>query len=146
MPVPDPLLGIDGPVVVVTGRVARRLSAPLTDLLRRARDNGERLDEDLVATVRAICMADRAYTEGRIRASLVSANGHEEQPNEDMASDWRGHAGHISVAEAAERSGLGIRHVRRLAAEGRFGGRRVGSAHLVDPVALAEFMTEQGER
>ncbi len=142
MATPDPLIGTDGPVVIVTGRVARRLASPLIDLLRRARDAGERLDEDLVATVRALEEAGRAYAEGRVRASLTSANGHEQRPQTDMAPELKSHAG-ITITEAAERLGVGERQARRLAADGRFGGRRVGKAWIVDPVAVGEYVSER---
>ena len=136
----DLLLGADGPDVRVPGRVARRLAGPLSDLLRQARDRGEQVDEEVVATIRAIDLAGQAYAEGRVKASLsTSANGHGQRPEADMAAHSAGHAG-ITIAEAAHRLDVSERHARRLAAEGRFGGRRVGSTYLVDPVLVGEYI------
>lgn len=49
-----PIVGEDGPVVMVAGRIARRLAPVLMEALRRATAEGQVIDDEVAATVRAV--------------------------------------------------------------------------------------------
>ena len=128
----------DGPVVVVSGRVAALLCRPLRKLLLKARDDGARLDDDVLATVAAIERAGRAYTSGRLAAS---DDGTPKRPMTAAASPSDMH-GWFSTSAVADRLGCTERNVRRLIASERLASTRVGRAHLIDPAELARHLED----
>lgn len=107
VPAADPFYR--GPLVVVTGRVAARLSRPLAGLLRQARDQGERLDEEVVATVSAIEQAGREYAASRVRAGSASGTSELDFAELPSGSDRDG----LSTAEAADELGCSERWVTK---------------------------------
>ena len=134
----DPLY--DGPVVVVSGRVAARLYRPLGQLIREARDRGERIDEEVLATAKAIESAGRSYAAGRVMAT--SDLGPPPLPTADVTSsstpgEW------LSTSAVADRLGCTERHVVRLIAEGHLASTRIGVAHLVEPSELARYLEDR---
>lgn len=137
MPASQPLLGRDGPVVVVTGAVAYRLSKLLMTELRRARDRGEQLDRDLVATVLAIEEAGRAYATRRVLSALAASDDGTTgipQPGERETTDV------LTTTEVADRLGCSTRNVRGLAERGALRGRRVGRTWTFDVVDVQEYI------
>lgn len=149
-----PLVGADGPVAVVSGRVAYRMARLLVAELRRARDNGERLDPELIATIRAIEAAGRAYATRRIDAALA-ADGDDpveatssvppaddgERPAPEPDPESVGHVAGVAMSTAAVAARLGCseRNVRALADRGALAGRRVGRTWVFDPVDVEEY-------
>ncbi|HUR48306.1 MAG TPA: helix-turn-helix domain-containing protein [Acidimicrobiales bacterium] len=132
-----PLVGRDGPAVLVTGAVAYRLSRLLMAEMRRARDRGERLDPDLVATVLAIDEAGREYATRRVLGALAaSADGSTGIPS----SDDRETNDVLTTTEVAERLGCSTRNVRALAERGALPGRRVGRSWTFDLVDVQEYI------
>ena len=137
MPEPLPLLGRDGPVVIVTGAVAYRLSKLLMSEMRRARDRGEHLDPDLVKTVLAIDAAGREYATRRVLNALAaSADGMGGIPprDEPATNDM------LTTTEVATRLGCSPRNVRALAERGALPGRRVGRSWTFDVVDVQEYI------
>jgi len=102
--------GIDGPVVVVPGRVAALLDnlVDLTRLRIDVRGQDPELDAVLVA-LRTAALAWRA-----------SAGGLPDRTPADPLPPW------ISAGQTAELLGVDPRHVRRLATTGRLTGRQLG--------------------
>jgi excisionase family DNA binding protein len=137
MATPDPFYR--GPLVVVTGQVAARLSRPLVGLLRQARDRGERLDDELVATVSAIERAGREYAASRVRAG--SASGTAELDSAELPSG-SGVDG-LSTAKAAAQLRCSERWVTKLIASRRLEAQRVGRAWLVDAASLANLIEDR---
>lgn len=137
MPESFPLLGRDGPVVVVTGAVAYRLSKLLMSEMRRARDRGERLDADLVKTVLAIEAAGREYATRRVLGALAaSAEGTPGIPDSPQHET----TDVLTTTEVAARLGCSTRNVRALAERGALPGRRVGRSWTFDAVDVQEYI------
>lgn len=137
MPESFPLLGRDGPVVVVTGAVAYRLSRLLMAEMRRARDRGERLDSDLIATVLAIDEAGREYATRRVLGALAASEdgttGIPLREADDITAV-------LTTTEVAARLGCSARNVRALAERGALSGRRVGRSWTFDVVDVQEYI------
>ena len=123
-----PLLGTEGPVVVISGRVAYRLGRLLLTELRRARDQGEALDAELVATIYAIEAAGLAYVH-RVTAT--------DPAGADASASRRREV--LTVAEVAVRLECSHRNVRALATRGALAGRRDGRSWVFDPVDVEEY-------
>ena len=144
-----PLVGGDGPAVLVTGRVAYRLGRLLLAELRRARDNGEVVDAELVATIRAIEAAGTAYaqkltSEAAAEGTGTSAPSDAEAPAitgpQPAVGDGEMTAT-MTTAAVAARLGCSERNVRALADRGALPGRRVGRAWVFDAVEVEEYAT-----
>ena len=137
MPKSFPLLGDDGPIVIVTGPVAYRLSRLLMAEMRRARDRGERLDQDLVKTVLAIDAAGRAYATRRVLGALAAADDgtygipHEDEPAITAV---------LTTQEVAQRLGCSTRNVRALAERGALPAKRAGRSWVFDAVDVQEYI------
>lgn len=132
-----PLLGRDGPVVVVTGAVAYRLSKLLMAEMRRARDRGERLDPDLVQTVLAIDEAGREYATRRVLGALAASD--DGTPGIPHADD-RAITDVLTTTQVASRLGCSTRNVRALAERGALPGRRVGRSWTFDAVDVQDYI------
>lgn len=129
-----------GPTVVVSARVAALMSRPLRRLVAEARNGGERLDDEVLATVSAIDAAGRAYVSGRLLAS--SDDGMARRPLAELAPSsvvdgW------LSTSDVADRLGCSERNVVRLIAARRLPSVRVGRAHLIDPAELARYLEDR---
>lgn len=137
MPESFPLLGREGPVVVVTGAVAYRLSRLLMAEMRRARDRGERLDPDLVETVLAIDAAGREYATRRVLGALAASDDgttgipQESEPATNAV---------LTTTEVAQRLNCSARNVRALAERGALPARRAGRSWVFDAVDVAEYI------
>ena len=137
MPESLPLLGRDGPVVVVTGAVAYRLSKLLMAEMRRARDRGERIDPELVNTVLAIEAAGREYATRRVLDALAASD--DGSPGIPPPGD-REITDVLTTTEVASRLGCSTRNVRALAERGALPGRRVGRSWTFDVVDVQEYI------
>ena len=137
MPESFPLLGREGPVVVVTGAVAYRLSRLLMAEMGRARDRGERLDPDLVRTVLAIDAAGREYATRRVLNALAASDDGTPGIPE---SEEREITAVLTTTEVATRLGCSTRNVRALAARGALPGRRVGRTWTFDAVDVQDYI------
>ena len=137
MPESFPLLGREGPVVVVTGAVAYRLSKLLMSEMSRARDRGERLDPDLVKTVLAIDAAGREYATRRVLGALAASD--QGTPGIPQ-SGGSGTTDVLTTTEVASRLGCSTRNVRALAERGALPGRRVGRSWTFDAVDVQEYI------
>jgi hypothetical protein len=128
----------DGPVVVVTGRVASRIARPLGRLLREARDRGERVDDEVVAAVTALERASRIYAARRVLAGSVDGTA---GPNSaELAAPS---PDELSMAVVAERLGCGERNVTKLIARRHLDGRKVGRTWLVDAGSVARLLYDR---
>lgn len=130
-PVAVPLLGTDGPVAVITGRVAYRLARPLLRELERAQAHGEYVEPAVVGAIRAIELAGLAYVDrvkGAAHAAAQAAN--------DLMLDEH----LLSTAEVAAQLGCSPRNVRALAERGAIPAVRNGRAWGFDPVDVAELV------
>ena len=137
MPESFPLLGRDGPVVVVTGAVAYRLARLLMAEMGRARDRGERLDPDLVKTVLAIDAAGREYATRRVLSALAASDdGTTGIPD----ADAREITDVLTTTEVASWLGCSTRNVRALAERGALPGRRVGRSWTFDAVDVQDYI------
>lgn len=121
---------LDGPAVVVPGRLAGPVWRALDDALRRARADGIRsgLDdlEDLaLALMEAAAASDPAPRSSDVGSSL-----------DGSSSEAGGSA--VTVAEAAALLGIGDRRVRQLLDVGQLTGRLSGGVWLVDVVSIEE--------
>lgn len=128
----------DGPVVVVTSRVASRIARPLGRLLREAREGGERLDDEVVATVAALERASHHFAASRVAAG--SATGTSDLALAELTS-WSAHG--LTTGEVADRLGCSERNVTKLLTTGRLTGRRAGRAWLVDPDSVARLLHDR---
>ena len=128
-----------GPLVFVSGRVAARLSRPLAGLVRQAHAAGERLDEELVATVAAIERAARDYAASRVRAGSVDGTTEPDLAELSSGSESNG----LSTAETADRLGCSERWVTKLIAADRLAAQRVGRSWVVDPASLAGLIDDR---
>jgi len=128
----------DGPVVIVTGRVASRIARPLGRLLREARDRGEQLDDEVVTTVTALERASRTYAARRVLATSVNGSA-----GPDLAEVTARSPDALTTADVADRLGCGERNVVRLIAAGELNGRRVGRAWLVDAGSVARKLDKR---
>ena len=137
MPASDPFHR--GPLVVVSGRVAARLSRPLAGLVRQAHAAGEHLDEDLIATVAAIERAGREYAASRVRAGSVDGTAELDLAELPSGSGRDG----LSTAETADQLGCSERNVTKLIAANRLAAQRVGRSWLVDPASLAGLIDDR---
>lgn len=126
-----PLLGADGPVAIVTGRVAYRLARPLLRELERARAQGEYVEPAVVAAIQAIELAGVAYLERVKRAAQQVAEAANDQALDEHL---------LSTAEVAVQLGCSARNVRALAERGAIPARRNGRAWGFDPVDVAELV------
>ena len=133
-----PLLGADGPVAVVSGRVAYRLGRLLMTELRRARDQGEALDPELVATIYAIEAAGLAYVD-RVTGTEVPPADAEESLAAPLHATPSSRHDTLTVSEVATRLGCSERNVRALATRGALAGRRDGRSWLFDHVDVEEY-------
>ena len=125
------MLGADGPVAVVTGRVAYRLARPLLRELARAQSQGEYVEPAVVAAIRAIEVAGLAYLE-RIQGAAQAAA---EEANDRTLDETL-----LSTNEVARRLGCSARNVRALAERGAIPAVRNGRAWGFDPVDVAELV------
>ena len=132
----DPFL--DGPVVIVTGRVASRIARPLGRLLREARDRGERIDDDVAATVSAIERASRSYAARRVLAGSVDGTARPMSAELTAVSPDE-----LGTTDVATRLGCTERNVIKLLATGRLDGRMVGRSWLVDSGSVARLLEER---
>ncbi len=128
-------LVVDVPAVLVSGKVARQLAGPLAGLLARARANGERLDEDLVATVAALEEAGRRYAVDRVQAGLRSAGGTAVDAGRTAVATMTA----MDTTETAAALGCSERNVRALAKRGTLPGRQAGSRWLFDRAAVDDL-------
>ncbi len=115
-------------------------------ILREAREGGEWIDADVLATVDAIAAAARAYVEARVIASVydpaTSDDGTQALPMTEAVS-VSGVDGWLSTSAVADKLGCGERNVVRLIDSKRLASIRVGRSHLVDPAELARFMEDR---
>lgn len=125
--------------MIVSARAAALLNRPLRRLLREARERGERIDDEVLATVAAIDRAGHAYASERVLAS--SEFGMSPLPLTEAPS-CSGSDGLLSTSEVADRLGCGERNVVRLISERRLSSVRRGRMHLVDPGVLARYMED----
>ena len=132
-----PLLGRGGPVVVVTGALAYRLSKLQMAEMRRARDRGERLDPELVKTVLAIEEAGRQYATTRVLGALAASDPG--PPGIPQSGDHE-ITELLTTTEVASRLGCSTRNVRALAERGALAGRRVGRSWTFDAVDVQEYI------
>jgi excisionase family DNA binding protein len=138
-------VGLEGPEVRVTARVAVQLVAPLGEWLRRRHAAGEPLDPDLLATVAAFEMASAVHT--------ASGNGSPSTPEIGGAASECGNLPHdeaemvhdrrMSTAAAARRLGCSPRRARQLAAAGALPAHRLGGCWLFDPVDVDRYAAER---
>lgn len=123
--------------MVVSGSVAYRLSRLLMAEMRRARDGGERLDPDLVATVLAIEEAGREYATRRVLGALAaSADGSSGIPKDDADEI----TAVLTTTEVASRLGCSTRNVRALAERGALPARRVARSWVFDAIDVQEYI------
>lgn len=128
------MLGADGPVAVITGRVAYRLARPLLRELSRAQSQGEYVEPAVIAAIRAIEVAGLAYLE-RIQgaAQAVAEDANDRALNEHL----------LSTAEVAAALGCSARNVRALAERGAIPAVRQGRAWGFDPADVAELVARR---
>ncbi len=129
------LVGADGPAVVVTGRVARMLTPVLVSALRKARDEGQSLDVELVATVKHLEDAGEAFAAARAAVQRSAAGTLGIPPYDPPVT-----MALMSTADVAQRLGCGTRNVRALAERGTLPGRRVGSVWSFDPADVEHYL------
>jgi excisionase family DNA binding protein len=137
----NPLL--EGPVVLVTPSVAARLARPLGDALRRARDSGERVPSDVIATVRAIDEIARAHAARRVEASLTTSASRSSEVDLAEVASYSPGDGWITTREAADRLGCSPRYVTMLIDTRRLGARRVGRAWSIDAGDVERLVRER---
>jgi len=125
------VLGADGPVAVITGRVAYRIARPLLRELLRAQAQGEYVEPAVVAAIRAIEVAALAYVE-RVRGAAQAAA--------EAANDRSLNEHLLSTAEVATQLGCSARNVRALAERGALPAVRNGRVWGFDPVDVAELV------
>lgn len=125
------MLGADGPVAIITGRVAYRVARPLLRELARAQSQGEYVEPAVVAAIRAIELAGLAYLERIQNAAQAAA----EAANDQTLNDHL-----LSTAEVAKRLGCTARNVRALAERGAIPATRNGRAWGFDPADVAELV------
>jgi len=131
----DVLLGLEGPCVVVSPRVAYRLAPILASQLRAAVQRGEHLDEELVVTVGALEVSANRYAASRVAAGASSVIG---TPGIPMATTTAT-IGQMSTTEVASRLGCGQRNVVALARRGTLAGRQVAGRWLFDTDDVDDF-------
>lgn len=140
MPESLPLLGEEGPVVIVTGGVAYRLSKLLVGEMRRAMDRGERVDPEVARTVMAIERAGRHYATQRVmRALAAAADGSDGIPQEEPSEITE----MLTTSDVAQRLKCSPRNVRSLAERGAIPARRVNRSWVFDPVDVAEYISQR---
>lgn len=129
------LVGADGPAVVVSGRVARMFTPVLVAAIRKARDAGQYLDVELVATVRHLEEAGEAFVaaRGAVERSAVGMSGI--PPGDESAT-----MSMMSTTDVARRLGCGTRNVRALAERGTLPGRRVGSVWSFEAADVEDYL------
>lgn len=130
----------DGPSVIVTARVASGLRPLAKRMLREARNEGRRLDDELLATIHALDHAGRVYVEGRLMASSDSGTPRLPITEDASPSDLDGW---LSTSAVADHLGCSERNVVRLIHTKRLVSTRLGHQHLIDPGELARFMEER---
>lgn len=127
---------IEGPVVLVTPPVASRLARPLVDLLRQCAARGERIPDDVAATVRALEIAGRAY---RAHAAAEIARS-ESGTSERSEANGAAMVSSLSTREVAHMLGTGSRNVTALARRGTLPGRSTSAGWLFDADDVAELV------
>lgn len=135
---------VDGPAVIISGRVAALLNKPLARLLREARDQGVRVDDEVLSTASAIERASREYVLARVKAGSETGSDSGTRavpitaaPSPSVFDGW------LSTSAVADRIGCSERYVVRLIHESRLTSRRLGRAHLVDPVEVERFLDDR---
>ena len=127
---PWAVVGLDGPAVVVPGRLAYRLAPILVRALRAARDEGRRIDADIVGVVRALEHAGRVYAAGRLASGTYGI----------PVDDPSGRVNRMSTKDVAVAIGCTERNVRALAERGSLEGHRERTGWSFDAVAVREFI------
>ena len=128
----------DGPLVIVTGRVASRIARPLGRLLREARDRGERIDDEVAATVSAIERASHTYAARRVMAGTAEGTSRPRSAELTAVSPDE-----LGTADVATRLGVTERTVTNFLNAGRLQGRMVGRTWLVDAGSVARLLEER---
>jgi excisionase family DNA binding protein len=138
-----PILGEDGPVVVISSRVAQRIAPPLVSALRSALRDGQVVDEEVTATVLAIEQVGHSYAAQRVLAGtekLSSESGSAELPHGTQSAT----VPEMSTDVAAARLGCTPRHVVGLIAQRRLSARRIGRGPwLVEAASVDAYRTRR---
>lgn len=132
-----PLIGTNGPEVIVSGRAAYLLLRLTRSAMQAARDDGWLADDELADTVGALRMAANHYANERLRSERSGTHG---IPTEDEAGIVRVE---MSTTETAEALGCTKRNVTALAARGTLHGRRLGRRWLIDAASVADYRDDQ---
>ena len=147
----------------MSGRIAFALTRPLLRVLQEARDAGVALDEELLATVRAIELAGEAYTAAEVAAATAgvgsppgvsgSRPGVEARKSSAASVDLlavgppvRHDPAVMTTTAAAARLGCQPRNVRDLAARRVLPGRRLDSGQWVFDAAEVDAFAAQRSR
>lgn len=114
--------GVDGPIVIVSARVAAQLDRLLN--LTRVRVDVRGQDPELDAVLLGLRVAAMAWRQ--------SATGHTERTSPDPMPPW------ITTTQAADLLHVDPRHIRRLAAAGHLEARQIpGGSWLIERESVA---------
>lgn len=132
---PDwPLVGLECPVTIVSGRVAHRLSPVLDEIVRSVRRRGVVLDDEVAAVLAA--MRRSAHEHARRLIAEPSPVGSASQVVAETGPRWSREW--LTTEEAADRLHVTARRVRQLCADGALVSERRGGRVWVDPVSIAD--------
>ena len=136
-----PILGLDGPVVVVTPPVAARLARELVPLLQQAQRRGQSVDPDTAATIRAFAQIGNAYR-ATARAETIGSYGSNGSATDGSAVT----VVTMTTNQVADLLGTGERNVRDLVQRGRLiASGRVGRGWRFDVLDVARFLEERAQ-
>lgn len=133
----DLLVGVDGPVVLVSGRVAHRIAPLLARQVRAQADAGGTPDADVTEVVRALRLAANAYAAVRVTA-VCGSPGLPQAPVPRPSVH-----GLLTAGQVAARLGCKPRNVLDLRARGRLRGEKAAGRWWFDPVEVAELVEER---
>lgn len=123
------VVGLDGPEVVVSGRLAAWLGRYAN--LARLRMEHRGVDPDIDDGLLALAVAGTAWRERR-GGGAASGTGEDGEPEPDPQST-------LTTTQAATLLGVSERAVRRACAEGRLDATRHGDRWAIDREAVAFY-------
>lgn len=136
-----PLLGVDGPSVLVDARSAYLLRDALRAWVAHHQRAGAMRKVNAVAPVLEAWERAAAAHAERVLAVPASARGRADAPAETAGAESDAQV--VGVAEAAALLGVSERQVRRLAATGALPGRLIGGAWVFEVAAVRGALAER---
>jgi hypothetical protein len=132
---------VAGPVALVTPKLAHAIEAPLGRAVEKARRDGVRLDEDVLALMRDVRHLAELYRRG-VTGRVTDANRSSDAAS-DAGSEVEPGSRTLDSMEVSARAGISAHGVTEAARRGRLVGRRVEGRWTFSPEAVELWLRDR---